>query len=69
MVLEVSRELAERGHIIDFVYAKPEDFLPTYARFCRGIEWVPYLRLDRRSPVVSSLGLLRGVRRSLRKRH
>ncbi|TMC50449.1 MAG: glycosyltransferase family 4 protein [Chloroflexi bacterium] len=68
-VLEVSRELAERGHVIDFVYAQRGDFLATYAGFCRTIEWTPNLRLDRQTPVSSSLGVLRGVRRSLRKRH
>lgn len=65
MVLEISRGLTDRGHVVDLAYAEPDDLLPAFRTFCRATTRVPALALNRGKPVASTLGLVRSVRLSL----
>jgi glycosyltransferase involved in cell wall biosynthesis len=43
--LQVTRELARRGHRLDLLYIQDGDFRPRYAEFCDSVQAVPALDL------------------------
>jgi glycosyltransferase involved in cell wall biosynthesis len=56
--LQMSEELAKRGHVIDLLYEVDGELMSEYSRFCRSMTQVPRLRCG---PKV----LLRSIRRSV----
>lgn len=68
-LLEVTAELANRGHEIDLLYRSPGESLVEYRRFCREIRRVPGHLIEGRRPVGSILRWLRTTGIAARGRH
>ena len=63
--LQISRELARRGHQIDLIYTTDGAFAPEYREFCRSLQQVPPVDFSFRSPVAGARNLFECVKASV----
>jgi glycosyltransferase involved in cell wall biosynthesis len=66
--LQVTEELARRGHQVDLVYLQDGDYRERYSSFCQSIQQVPALDLGLRHALRDAPRLVPGVRAGLRTR-